>query len=250
MSKTSPLVSVITVVYNNVAFIEKTINSVLSQIFDDFEYIIIDGGSTDGTLEIIKKYQNNLSHLISEKDRGIYDAMNKGVNVSSGKYCVFMNSGDIFANVNVMSDFQRELFPIHSDVVYGDVITVDSNGCRNYKKAENPGNKHRMYFCHQSAFASTRLLRLFPFDTKYPMSADFKFFKTCFQKKYVFKYVPQPVAIFSLTGVSKVQRIRGLEENMRVIIDVDSGIERIRLLLRIFPSYFIQRIRRSISQRK
>src|SRR5690606_40848321 len=89
-----PVLSVITVVYNNVRDIERTLLSVLNQVYPHIEYIVIDGGSNDGTKEVIQKYQERIAHFVSEPDRGIYDAMNKGLAVATGEYVLFMNSGD------------------------------------------------------------------------------------------------------------------------------------------------------------
>lgn len=95
-------ISVITISYNAASCIESTINSVIAQKYDDFEYIIVDGVSNDGTLDIIQKYDKSISHWISEPDSGIYNAMNKAVRMASGEYCIFMNAGDIFANPLVL----------------------------------------------------------------------------------------------------------------------------------------------------
>jgi glycosyltransferase involved in cell wall biosynthesis len=243
----NPLVSVVTVVYNSVTSIEATIESVLSQSTDKFEYIIIDGGSTDGTLNLIEKYKNRLSYFVSEKDNGIYSAMNKGVNVAKGDYCIFMNSGDAFCHPNVLSEISPVLKSMANGIVYGDVMTVRKEGVPVLKRAEEPGNKHRMYFCHQSAFACTHLLKKFPFDETYKMSADFKFFKQCYQHHIPFVHVPIPIAVFNLHGISKVQRLRGLRENIRVISENDRGFEKIRLLLRILPSYLFKQVRSWLS---
>jgi len=241
-------VSIITVVYNNYSSIKHTIESVLGQNYQKFEYIIIDGQSTDGTIEIIQQYQESITKFISEKDQGIYDAMNKGVRAAKGRYCLFMNSGDIFANSEVLTTFSGLLNESKNDIVYGDVITLNSAGMHQYKSAEPPCNKHRMYFCHQSAFAATKILLKHPFDLNYKMSADFKFFKLCYINKYHFAYLTKAVAIFNLQGISKTQRVRGLRENIRIINEVDTGLEKIRLLLRILPSYLTQKIRMYIKQ--
>ena len=95
-------VSVITVSFNAVSCIERTIKSVISQRYNDFEYIIVDGQSNDGTIEIIQKYHAYISKWISEPDRGIYNAMNKAVRICSGEYCIFMNAGDMFVNPLVL----------------------------------------------------------------------------------------------------------------------------------------------------
>src|SRR5579863_7406616 len=103
MTDFNPTLSVITIVYNNVRDIERTILSVLNQTYPHIEYIVVDGLSTDGTLEIIKRYKTKISKLISEKDEGIYDAMNKGLAVATGDYVVFMNSGDEFYEAETVS---------------------------------------------------------------------------------------------------------------------------------------------------
>jgi glycosyltransferase involved in cell wall biosynthesis len=112
----SPLVSIVTVVYNAKETIEETILSVINQVFNNFEYIIIDGGSTDGTVDLIKKYEGSLSKWISEPDKGIYDAMNKGISLARGKYICFINSGDILLElpVNIVSNSKADLiaFPV------------------------------------------------------------------------------------------------------------------------------------------
>ena len=97
-------ISIITVCFNAVGVIEKTILSVISQTYNDVEYIIIDGGSTDGTLDIVKKYENYIAYWISEPDSGIYNAMNKGVKYATGLYCNFMNAGDFFINEKVLEN--------------------------------------------------------------------------------------------------------------------------------------------------
>jgi glycosyltransferase involved in cell wall biosynthesis len=115
-----PLITVVTVVYNNVASIEQTILSVLNQTYPNLEYIIIDGGSTDGTLEVISKYSDRISTLLSEPDQGIYDAMNKGIKIASGEWINFMNSGDQFSNTDTLSKiFAREI-PSGIQFIYGD----------------------------------------------------------------------------------------------------------------------------------
>lgn len=113
-------VSVVTVVYNDVKKIENTVNSVISQSYNNKEFIIVDGGSNDGTLEIIKKYDFSIDSFISEKDRGIYDAMNKGVSLATGEWIIFMNSGDCFVDNKVLENIFRKEIPAHISFIYSD----------------------------------------------------------------------------------------------------------------------------------
>ena len=101
--RNKPLVSIVTVVYNGENFLEETIKSVINQTYENIEYIIIDGGSTDGTVDIIKKYEDKINYWVSEKDAGIYDAMNKGIEAFKGDYINFLNAGDSYVNNEVLN---------------------------------------------------------------------------------------------------------------------------------------------------
>ena len=114
-------ISVVTVCYNAADCIEHTMLSVLNQSYPDIEYIVIDGGSTDGTVDIIKKYADRLAYWVSEPDKGIYDAMNKGIAAASGSYINFMNAGDTFASDSVLAEIVPQINP-NSQIVYGDVV--------------------------------------------------------------------------------------------------------------------------------
>ena len=119
--KYNPKFSIITVVLNNEKFLEETINSVISQKFKDFEYIIIDGGSKDKTLQIINKYKNYIDYYVSQKDKGIYDAFNKGMSVTFGQYVVIINSDDVFTeNALEIIDKYTQEFP-NKDFIFGSV---------------------------------------------------------------------------------------------------------------------------------
>lgn len=124
----TPIISVITVCYNAVANIEETMLSVLNQRYDKVEYIVIDGGSKDGTLDVIKKYANKLAYWISEPDKGIYDAMNKGIAKATGDWINFMNAGDKFINEEVLNKSFVSRYSDDVDILYGDVISNISLG--------------------------------------------------------------------------------------------------------------------------
>jgi len=223
-----PCITVVTVVYNGAATMRETIESVLAQTYANVDYIIVDGGSTDGTLDIIREYASRISKLVSEKDGGIYNAMNKGVALASGSYVNFMNCGDRFAAPDVLEKAALKMKEQASDILYGDVLIASDSGCEARLKAtqENVKVMHHIPFCHQSTLAKTSLLKRFPFDEKYKMSADFKFFKQCFSEKCSFAKLDFPIAIFGTSGVSNTQRERGLRENNAVVRELDSFPEK------------------------
>ena len=124
----NPVVSIVTVCYNAVGVIEKTVTSVLNQTYKKIEYIVVDGASSDGTIEILNNYRSHISTLVSEPDKGIYDAMNKAIDMVSGEWILFLNAGDSFVDNNVLSHvFQREGLEKYS-VIYGDTIMEASWG--------------------------------------------------------------------------------------------------------------------------
>ena len=122
-----PLISIITVVYNDKIKLEETILSVIGQTYDNVEFIIIDGSSTDGTINIIKKYEDKIDYWVSEKDSGIFDAMNKGILASKGDYINFMNAGDFFTKNNLVSEVVNILDSEEIDFLYGDFNTGNNN---------------------------------------------------------------------------------------------------------------------------
>ena len=121
----SPKVSIITVCFNSAKTIRDTIESVLSQDYPNIEYIVIDGGSSDQTLEIVKEYSDRIAIIVSEKDRGIYDAMNKGIALASGEIVGMLNSDDVYINENAVSELMRKMKDANSDSVFADLVIVD-----------------------------------------------------------------------------------------------------------------------------
>ena len=229
-------VTIITVCRNHAKELEKTIKSVENQTWQKKEYIVIDGASTDETLEVIQKHGGSITQWISEPDQGIYDAMNKGIRLSQGQWVIFMNAGDTFASTDTLQRVFQE--SQEADVIYGDVIKWE-----HVKKAEPPHNAHRMFFCHQSAFVKTSCLREFPFDTTHRMSADFKQIKQLYLSGKTFRQLDFPVAVFDTQGVSNTSRSAGLYDNIRVIRETDSFWEQVRLLPRLYFTYLFCKIR-------
>lgn len=204
-----PLVSVVTVVFNGKDFIERTLNNVLAQDYPNIEYIVIDGGSTDGTLEILSRYQSRLAYFCSGPDRGIYDAMNKGIAVATGAWINFMNAGDEFWAVDTVSKSAAQMLGVAS-ILFGDVEIHYPGFCRT-ENAGTPGKLWQgMQFCHQSAFTSLQYHRANPFNTANKIAADLEFFHAAHQKGVTFKNLNQIVSRVITGGVSEKNRVRTL----------------------------------------
>ena len=189
------IISVITVVLNGEDTIERTIKSVLSQNYPDIEYIVIDGGSTDGTVEIIKKYADKISYWISEDDDGLYFAMNKGLRRAKGNYVYFLNSGDCFLNGAV-----RRVFSL-PEIDKTDVIccnVVNKNGIEWPKPFES--FYWRMAAGHQMVFVKRNIHG--EFDTNYKFAADYKLIYGLYKEGRVFSYVPVEITFCQPGGLS------------------------------------------------
>src|SRR4030066_1450145 len=141
-------VSIITVCLQSAETIEGTIKAVLSQDYKDIEYIVVDGGSTDGTLDIIKRYKNKIAKVISEPDNGLYDAMNKGLRSSKGDIVATLNSDDVYADQTIVSQMVEFIQSNNLDAVYGDLIYVDRRDTGHVKRFWQPGPYKSGAFCH------------------------------------------------------------------------------------------------------
>ncbi|MDR1561563.1 MAG: glycosyltransferase [Dysgonamonadaceae bacterium] len=237
-------ITIITVVYNDKFNLEKTLLSVIGQSYENIEYIVIDGGSTDGSPDLIKKYAAHLASWISEKDAGIYNAMNKGIGMASGEWVCFLNSGDVFVDSEVVGKVVASIhpFPEKPDIVYGNILVQKPDGTLKEAVAKEPCNIHRMYFCHQSAFVRLPLLQKWNFDEKHPMSADLKFFKQCYYDKRIFRHLNFPVVIYDKSGISNTERICGLYDNIAVIRDTDKGFKKYLFLIRLYFVIFWRKL--------
>ena len=196
-----PLISVVTICYNAKNDLEKTILSVLSQTYQDIEYIIIDGGSTDGTVDIIHKYSERLFYWISEPDKGIYDAMNKGMDRATGSWINFMNAGDTFCDNEVIKNIFGYNDLSDYSVIYGDCYVSKLNQLQ-YLKASSMKKVHvQMPFCHQSSFIRKTRLR-FSIDLK--IAADYQMIYEYYRMNGIssFLYISKPMSVFDATGIS------------------------------------------------
>ena len=200
-----PLFSIITINLNNRDGLKKTIESVLSQSYKDFAYIIIDGGSTDGSVDVINEKQGQIAFWVSEKDNGLYDAMNKGIIAAKGEYCLFLNSGDILCDDYVLANVKAEM--VKTNIVYGDVI-YSKNGSIVASKKSPPKISvfYLMASCidHQVQFIERSMFEKYgSFSTHYKINSDYEFFvKLYFNNDLTTSYVPIPISVFDLSGLS------------------------------------------------
>ncbi|WP_411273486.1 glycosyltransferase family 2 protein, partial [Daejeonella sp.] len=175
MTMFQPKLSVITIVYNNVSDIERTMLSVINQTYSNIEYVLIDGGSSDGTLGILNQYRSRISTLISESDSGIYDAMNKGLAHATGDYVLFMNSGDeIYASETVEKVFSTQP---DADIYYGETEMYNESwkslGQRRHKAPQHftwKDFKFGMSISHQAIYIRRSITE--PYNTNYKLSSD------------------------------------------------------------------------------
>lgn len=214
-----PTLSVITIVFNNVQDIERTMLSVLGQTYEQIEYIVVDGASTDGTREVIARYSDRLSHFISEKDKGIYDAMNKGLSLATGDYVLFMNSGDeIYAPETVAQVFAARP---GADIYYGETEMYDaawkSLGRRRHQAPECftwKSFRFGMNVSHQAIYIKRSLAG--PYDLQYLYSADIDWIIRAAKKAGLIVNTHRYVAKYLVGGVSKQKHLDSLKERFRI----------------------------------
>jgi glycosyltransferase involved in cell wall biosynthesis len=220
-------ITVITITYNVEDALEGTIKSIINQDYQNLEYIVIDGASSDNTINIIKKYEKYITKWISEPDNGIYDAMNKGIEMASGEYINFMHAGDTFASNDVISKVVQNAENI--DMVCGDIYN-NINGEYKYQKAAGLSEIYNGFFtfcCHQALFAKTKFLKKYKFDTTYKMAADFDFILKCYHDKCTFKFLDIAIANFANNGASKKNRVLTRVEEMFILTKYIDNYENI-----------------------
>jgi glycosyltransferase involved in cell wall biosynthesis len=225
------LLSVITVTFNAGKYLEETILSIVNQTFRDIEFIIIDGGSTDETIDIIKKYESKISYWTSEDDEGVFDAMNKGIDIASGKWINFMNAGDCFFEHDTLAKVASLLEKSNVEIVYGNtVIKYDES----YKKTKilSPDLKFDfgLPFCHQSVFVRSDLYKSAKFNTEYQIYSDYDFFLNCFKKKCAFSFVSEIIAIYNCGGLSSQRSLKHYKELYSISCQEDNVLHSTKVL--------------------
>ncbi len=221
-----PLISIITVVINGAATLRDTIESVLSQTYDNLEYIVVDGGSNDGVIDILQQYEHAIDYWVSEKDNGIYDAMNKGIALSSGEYVGTMNADDLFATSDVVQSLADRLKATNTDAIFSSLNIVDKNNInkliRKYRVEKlSPWllrigvmPPHPTFYCKRSC-----LERAGAYKTDYHIAADFEMLvRLCIKQKISWEFLDKVTVIMRSGGISNsglTSRLRLNKEDVR-----------------------------------
>jgi len=214
----NPKITIVTICYNAADVVEETILSVVNQTYPNVEYIIIDGNSTDGTVDIIKKYESNISYWVSEPDGGIYDAMNKGIKMATGEWINFMNAGDMFFDTGIL-EYVAYMIKDETDFLFGDEASYF--GEKLLKIKAYPFYEHlplhRMSgFNHQCSFVKTSVAKKNLFDLSFKLAADYKMMIDLYRQGKVFQQIPIVIAIYDRTGITSKRKGLYLYETLKV----------------------------------
>lgn len=217
-------ISVITVNYNNAGGLQLTMASVLSQVIDssyDLEYIIIDGGSNDASVELLSQYDSYIDFWVSEKDRGVYHAMNKGVLASTGSYLVFLNSGDYFSRKNILVECVTNIgLDNNVDIYYGDTF-IEYNQAK--KRHTHPANLDLSFLRKDTINHQASLIRRELFDEfglypeKYKLAADYWLYLVSFLKGKKYRYIDSALVFYDTNGISASNGFSAYTEERNLI---------------------------------
>jgi glycosyltransferase involved in cell wall biosynthesis len=237
--------SIITINYNNFLGLQKTVESVTSQTWQEFEYIVIDGGSTDGSAAYLESQTNNITYWISEPDKGIYNAMNKGIAMATGEYLFFLNSGDHFINTLSLQEVQKHLFK--QDVIYFNINVIHKE---NSYVLENPAVLSFSYLhnnlpCHQCTFIHQSVFeRVGYYDESLKIVADWKLLLQAILKHNVtYRKVDAVFSIFYKDGISSIPENQSIMEAERTqVLEIEFPV----LLIDLKEYFMQQRIIRNL----
>lgn len=242
-----PLLTIVTIVRNHRDGLIKTVDSVKSQTFTDYEYIVVDGASTDGTLDAIKEREGLFDKVLYGPDKGIYDAMNKGAKEADGRYVMFMNAGDTFTSDKVL---ERLLRGAQADVIYGDYI-VDYGFTTKYIKAKNTSEFWKgMITSHQAFAVNTMMVKEHPFDLSVKIGADFDMLYGFYADGASFSYVPVAVSVMEPGGLSDVRRIDVYRDHLKTIKKYEISAAKQAYYLYIFADTWLRQFVKSLLPKK
>lgn len=239
-------ITIVTVVYNAENDIGDTIKSVLDQTYKNIEYIVIDGASSDNTLNIIKKYEKDIDILVSEKDKGIYDAMNKAIQLATGEWINFMNAGDKFASNDVIEKIFSKESIIEHDFIYGHHIW--KNADKEFTVPTNPLDDmwQRISFCHQSLFSRTTLMKEKPFDLSYKIVCDYENYFSRYMEGKKFHGVDFPISVFLAGGFSDIHFFKRTKERYSVVKKHKSDFEMKKFYLNLMMKHYISKMKKKV----
>ena len=232
------MISIVVVSLNTAKKFEKTIKSILNQSTNNFELIVVDGMSKDKTKYFLKKYNKFITKIISEKDKGIYDAMNKGIKNSSKKWIYFLNSGDIFCNKNILKKILNILKKKDSyDIVIGNSLVKKDTLIFKSPRKPISNNNLGSSFSHQATFVKSKLLKKKIFNLKYKFSADFEFFLNMYNKHKKFFYIDEIISLNLSDGVSDTFKVKVIQEFKEISLSFHNTTKK-RLLYNFLIFYF------------
>lgn len=250
------LISDITISYNNIEGLKKTLNSLIIQqirseeISIGLEVIVIDGGSNDGTKNLLQAYESKFAEkgimykYLSEPDEGVYSAMNKGIDMATGQWIMFLNSGDVMYSFSTLNDFWKKAHSeglLQCDIIYGDSNReyIDLKKDRTVEKVMEPlpleTIVHGLPFSHQSVFTKTVLFKTRKYDETFRISGDYEWFLNAYQEGKIFVYIPVCVSSFDTQGISAMNLYENYLE-----------AERIRFMHGISETVVLRRVKQGI----
>lgn len=242
-TKPNPRFSIITVTYNAGELIENTIRSVMAQTYKNIEYIIVDGDSTDDTLQVVGKYKEHIHMIVSEPDKGLYDAMNKGMELATGDYLCFLNAGDGFHEDNTLQLMVQSITGSKlPDILYGETAIVDIAGRFLYmRRLSTPEHltwksfKQGMRVCHQAFFTRQTLLE--PYDLRFRFSADFDWCIRMMKKARSLHNTHLTIIDYLDEGMTTRYRRASLKERFRIMAKHYGGVNTV-----VYHVWFVLRL--------
>ena len=246
---TNPLISLVTVVLNKKPEFSQTLESVKKQNFRNFEYIVIDGKSTDGTLEVIKENAHQITSWISENDQGLYDAMNKAIKLARGKYLLFLNAGDCLYNHQTLNDIAPYLESNNHPIIYGSVEFILNHKGKIFHPINLKDAWKQMPFSHQGCFILTTFHKANLYDLKYKIGADYHLIFNTILNHNLLK-VDQIICTTTPGGVSDTKRFYSINDRLKVINQHSFSLYKNGYYLYLFVDNFLRQTIKMILPKK
>lgn len=255
-----PLFTIVTVTYNAEGVLAPTLKSVLAQTCKDYEYLVVDGASSDGTLSMVHKSAIAAMRIVSEPDKGLYDAMNKAIDMANGEYLVFLNAGDSFNGCDALQRM-ADAAAGYPDVIYGQTQLVNENGdvlgprhLRAPRRLTAKSFAEGMLVCHQAFVAKHSIMG--HYDMKYRFSADFDWCIRCLKASKENRYLgDEPVISYLADGLSQTHRSQSLRERYEIMCKyygtIPTAFRHLRFAIRFFVNKFrMMRAQRSLERKE